>query len=472
MPEPAKTGYDLVIIGGGSAAFAAAIRASELGGTSLIVNGGLPIGGTCVNVGCVPSKSLVRAAEANHRAAHHAFRGITSESRVTGFEALIEQKRELVRSLRQDKYVRAVHDDAKVSILEGRGRLAGEHTVEVCGRAITASNILIATGASTSVPSVPGLAEANYLTHASAYELNELPGHLIILGGGYIGLENAQLFARLGSRVTLIEQLDQVLPNERRELADALASYLTDEGIKIRTGTRVRSVHQQDGGVTLEAEKGGQVFAIEGTHILVATGRRGNTQDLGLEEFAIQADAAGFLNVDETLRTSQPHVFGAGDVTGGAQFVYTAAYEGQLVAQNALHEEAEKCDYRALPWVIFTDPQVAGVGLDSNEARESGLEVDVAELSLEHVPRALAARDTRGFIRLVRDRADDRLVGARILAPEGSELLMEVTLAIKYGITVSELTSTLHPYLTLSEGVKLAALAFEKDIHKLSCCAG
>lgn len=470
-PELDNASYDLVIIGGGSAAFAAALRASELGGRVLIVNDGLPIGGTCVNVGCIPSKTLLRAGEANHRAAHHSFDGIRSESRVTDFKAIIEQKRRLVGALRQEKYLDAVRDDSNVSIIEGRGRLTGTHIVEVDGREITAHNILIATGASPSVPPIPGLEETGYLTNASAYELEECPEHLIVLGGGYIGLENAQLFSRLGSNVTLIEQMGQILPAERKTLTDALAGYLAEEGITIHTSATAQSVRRQDDGVAVEVEKDGKALMIEGTHVFVATGRRGNTQDLGLEEVDLETYGDGYLEVDDALRTNRSHIFGAGDVTGSEQFVYTAAYEGQLAAQNALHEAAMARDYSTLPWVVFTDPQVAGVGMDEAQAREAGLDVDVAELSLDHVPRALAARDTRGFIRLVRNRANDQLVGARILAPEGSELLMELTLAIKHGITVTELTSTLHPYLTLSEGVKLAAIAFGKDIKKLSCCA-
>ena len=467
-----ETDYDLAVIGGGSAAFAAAIKASELGGQVLIVNDGLPIGGTCVNVGCIPSKTLLRAAEANHRSAHHGFEGISSESRVSNFKAVIDQKRALVASLRQAKYLDVVQGDPNISITRGQGRLSGEHTIDVDGQEISAASILIATGASPSVPPVPGLEETGYLTNASAYELEELPEHLIVLGGGYIGLENAQLFARLGSQVTVIEQMGQVLPTEDKALSDALAGYLSEEGITFHTGSATQSVRRQNSGVAVELEKDGQVLAAQGTHVLVATGRRGNTGGLGLEELGLETFGKGYLKVDDALRTSRPHIFGAGDVTGSEQFVYTAAQEGQVAAENALQGVSEEPDRSAVPWVVFTDPQVVGVGMDEDEAREAGLDVEVAELSLEHVPRAVAARDTRGFIRLMRDRESDRLVGARILAPEGSELLMELTLAIKYGITVRELTSTLHPYLTLSEGVKLAALTFEKDVGKLSCCAG
>lgn len=464
--------YDLAVIGGGSAAFAAAIGVSEKGGRVVIINKGLPIGGTCVNVGCVPSKTLIRTAEAHHRSTHHNFAGISSDSQVVDFKAIIDQKRQLVKSLRREKYIEAVQDDSNISLLKGRGRLTGEHTVEVNGETIRAGNILIATGSSSSAPPIPGLEEAGYLTNAEAYELDELPGHLIVLGGGYIGLENAQLFSRLGSKVTIVEQVDQILPNEQKYLAGALEEHLRKEGITVRTSARVKSVNRANKAVAVEIDTGGQTEIIEGTHILVATGRQGNTKGLGLEAVGLETSSDEYLKVDDTLRTSVPSVFGAGDVIGDQQFVYTAAYEGQLVARNALNGANEARDYSALPWVVFTDPQVAGVGMDEKEAQKAGIDAEVTELSLEDVPRALAARDTRGFIRLIRNRANDRLVGARILAPEGSELLMEVTMAIKYGITVEEIASTLHPYLTLSEGIKLAALTFTKDVKKLSCCAG
>ena len=468
--------YDLVVVGGGSAAFAAALKASDLGYRSVIINdgpdaGGLPVGGTCVNVGCVPSKALIRAAEAHHNAAHHPFDGITSESEVTDFGAVTDQVQALVDDLQQHKYLDVVDGDPNVTIREGRARLVGKRAVEVGGETVTGQRILIATGARTFVPDIPGLEESGYLTNEELYRLDERPDHLIVLGGGYIALENAQAFSRLGSEVTILQRSGQILSREDEDVAEALTGYLREEGLTVHTNTNVQAVQRANGTVQIEVEVDGTPQTIAGSDVLVATGLRANTDDLGLEDLGIDTHGRGFLEVDDTLQTAAPTVYGAGDVIGDPAFVYTAAREGQLAAQNALEGTAH--DWRAmpLPWVIFTDPQVAGVGLGEREAAEQGVEVDVATLPLDQVPRAVAARDTRGFIKLLRERDSDQLVGARIVAPEGSELLMELSVAIQQDLTVEDLTDLLHPYLTLGEGVKLAALTFDRDIEKLSCCA-
>ena len=461
----------LVIVGGGSAAFAAAIRANELGARVTMINEGLPIGGTCVNVGCVPSKTLIRAAEAHHRASHPRFDGIESSSRIEDFGEIIAGKRDLVRELRQAKYLDVVSDLPGVEMVEGRARMLDDRTVEVNRLAIGADRILIATGASPFVPPIPGLEETDYLTNETAFELEELPGSLLVLGGRYIALECAQMFARFGSRVTVLQRSSRILPTETPDITDALAGYLAVEGIEIVTGVSITRIGSQGPGIRVEGIIDGAQKAFEASRILVATGRRPNTDGLGLEEAGIELDARGFVRVDETLQTGGNGVYAAGDVIGEPMFVYTAAYEGALAAENAVTGSSRPRDYTALPWVIFTDPQVAGVGMDEMQAAGEGIDAETAVLPLSHLPRALAARDTRGFIKIVRDRASDRIVGARVLAPEGSELLMEIALAIRHGITAKELASAFHPYLTLSEGVKLAAIAFGKDITKLSCCA-
>ena len=479
---PAENGtdaeYDLVVVGGGSAAFAAALKASTLGHRALIINdgpdvGGLPVGGTCVNVGCVPSKALIRAAEAHHTASDHPFDGITSESDVTDFGAVTDQVQALVDDLQQHKYLDVVDGDPNVTIREGRARLVGEQAVEVGGETVTARRILVATGARSFVPDIPGLEESGYLTNEELYRLDEQPDHLIVLGGGYIALENAQAFARLGSEVTVLQRSGQILSREDEDVAEALTEYLREDEVSVFTSTQVRGVQRSNGRVQVQVEGREEESpqTITGSHLLVATGLQANTEDLGLDGLGIETRGRGFLAVDDTLQTDVPTIYGAGDVIGDPAFVYTAAREGQLAAENALDGTAHTRHATPLPWVIFTDPQVAGVGLGEREAARQGMAVDVSTLPLDQVPRAQAARDTRGFIKLLRERDTDRLVGARIVAPEGSELLMQVSLAIQQGLTVDDLTDLVHPYLTLSEGVKLAALTFDRDVSTLSCCA-
>ena len=489
-PSPAPPGpsdlpadaYDLVVVGGGSAAFAAALKTSELGGRAAIVNdaeGGLPTGGTCVNVGCVPSKATIRAAEAVHRAQRSAFDGVETSGRVTDFGAVLAQVRALAAELREAKYVDVAGADDAVTLVEGRARLAGRadglHTAEVKGgggaRTLRARAVLVATGARTFVPDVPGLADSGYLTNETVWDLDEAPSRLVVLGGGYVAAEAAQAFARLGVPVTLLQRSDRILPHEDAALTDALTGFLEADGVDVRTGVSLRSV-RRDGAETVVAfERGGEAGKVRASHVLLATGRRGNTHDLGLEALGVTPDDRGFLPVDATLRTAVDGVFGAGDVLGDKMFVYTAAYEGALAARNARDSLYAETDYTALPWVVFTDPQLAGVGLDLAQAETAGVDAEATTLPMEHVPRAIAARDTRGSVTLVRDRDSDRLVGARVLAPEGSELLMEVALAIRHGLTTEQLAGAFHPYLTLSEAVKLAALTFRKDVGQLSCCA-
>ena len=465
------TEYDLIIIGGGSAAFSAAIKASELEKKVLMINDGLPIGGTCVNVGCVPSKTLIRTAEQFHIANHPNFDGIKPGNSKIDFKEVVKQKTELVEALREHKYVDVLKDDPNVTILKAFARLIDKNTVEADGKKYSAENILIATGSTTFIPELRGLKETGYLTNETLYELNELPDHLIVIGGRYIALENAQMFARLGSKVTILQRSNRILPDEMPDITETLKEYLEGEGIEIKIGVKIKSIEKHNGKVLIKASAKDEEEIIEGTNIFVATGRKGNTKGFGLEELGIGIHKNSFIKTNEYLQTSVPNIYAAGDVTGEYLFVYSAAYEGSLAVQNIFGENQTKKDYSVFPWVIFTDPQVAGVGMDENQAYENKIDYEVSTIQLKDVPRSLAARNTKGFIKLIRNKENDKLIGARILASEGSELLMEISLAIKYGITVKELKQIFHPYLTLSEGIKIAAISFDKDVNKLSCCA-
>ena len=470
-PPPKQNGlYDLAVIGAGSAGFSAAITAADQGAQVALIGHGT-IGGTCVNVGCVPSKTLIRAAETLHQAhAASRFAGIEAQSDLKNWRALIAQKDDLVSGLRQAKYIDLLPSYNTVAYMEGAARLTG-NGISVDGEVLIPDKVVIATGASSAVPSIPGIEDVSYLTSTTALELEEEPESLLVIGGGYIGCELAQMFARTGVKVTFVCR-SRLLPEAEPEIGAALTGYFGDEGIGVLTGVTYRNIRQVEGGVALSIDVDGQEEEIEAEKILVATGRRPNTQGLGLEEAGIALLPNGGIRVDDRMRTSKAGVYAAGDVTGRNQFVYMAAYGAKIAAENALNGDGRRYDAAAMPAVVFTDPQVASVGLTEKNARDQGLAVRTSVLPLEYVPRALVARDTRGLIKLVAEKKTDRLVGAHILAPEGADSIQTAALAIKHGMTARDLAETIFPYLTTVEGLKLAALSFEQDVTKLSCCAG
>ena len=463
-------GYDLAIVGAGSAGFSAAITAAEQGARVALIGHGT-IGGTCVNVGCVPSKTLIRAAESLHHAQAAArFAGIRGAARLDDWRALLAQKDELVAGLRQAKYVDLLPEYNTIAYVEGSARLSPQG-IQLNGQSLHVGKTIVATGASPARPSIPGIEDIDYLTSTAALELQQLPRSLLVLGGGYVGCELAQLFARAGVTVTLVCR-SRLLPNGEPEISAALAGYLREDGVDVRAGAAYRGIHKNGAGVVLEVHLDGAVALLEADAVLAATGRRPNTAGLGLADVDVAVTGNGGIWVDEHLRTTNPDVYAVGDVTGRHQFVYMAAYGAKFAALNALNGDAHRYDATAMPMVTFTDPQVASVGLTEAAARAAGLEVRTSVLPLDAVPRALAARDARGLIKLVADKATDRLLGAHILAPEGCDSIQTAALAIRHGMTVKALAETIFPYLTMVEGLKLAAQTFDKDVSKLSCCAG
>jgi mercuric reductase len=461
---------DLLILGGGSAGFAAAIRAADLGASAAIVEGGA-LGGTCVNVGCVPSKTLIRAAEVFHRAGHHAFAGIRAKLEQPDFKAVIEQKDELVATLQQAKYWDVLAAYPTVMLIKGQASLRPDGSVLVDGKTVRARKILLAMGARPWAPPIPGLDTRPYLTSTEALALTELPKSMIVIGASAVGLEIAQLFARMGTKVTALEALPRIVPAEDADMGEGLSAYLREEGMDVHPGVSIRQVSGRLGAYEVEVEEGGAKRMFEAEQLLVATGRRPNTKGMGLEEAGIRLGKKGEVVVDEHLETSKKGVYAAGDVAGDPMFVYVAAYGGALAVENALNGNSRKYDLSVVPRVTFTDPAVASVGLTEAQARERGIDVAVSKLPLSYVPRALAARDTRGLIKLVADAKTNLLVGAHVLAPEAGEMIQEAAMAIRFGIRVDELGAMLHPYLTHAEGIKLACQTFTKDVAKLSCCA-
>ncbi|EFI53238.1 MULTISPECIES: mercury(II) reductase [Afipia] len=462
--------YDLAVIGAGSAGFSAAITAADQGARVALVGSG-PIGGTCVNVGCVPSKTLIRAAETLHNARAAArFAGITANAELTDWRGTVRQKDALVSALRQTKYIDLLPAYNGITYLEGPARLI-KGGIEAGSFRVAAGKIIIATGARSAMPAIPGIEAVPYLTSTTALDIEELPRSLLVIGGGYIGTELAQMFARAGVRVTLVCR-SHLLPAAEPEIGAALMGYFEDEGITVVSGIAYRAIRGIAGGISLIVTRDNRDIAIDADQVLVTTGRAPNVEGLGLAEHGIPISPKGGIVIDECMRTTRANIYAAGDVTGRDQFVYMAAYGAKLAARNALNGDSLRYDNSAMPAVVFTDPQVASVGLTEFAARAAGHIVRVSTINLNQVPRALAARDTRGLIKLVAHAGDGRLLGAHILAPEGADSIQTAVIAIRAGLTVQQIADTIFPYLTTVEGLKLAALAFDREVTKLSCCAG
>lgn len=466
-----KSEFDLAVIGAGSAGFSAAITAAE-GGKRVALIGHGTIGGTCVNVGCVPSKTMIRAAEAVHGArAASRFPGLSGEAQVADWATLVAAKDDLVSTLRQKKYADLLPGyDGVTYIDEGPARLV-PGGVEVGGRKVAAPKVIVATGGRPAMPDIPGIPDVPMLDSTSLLELDRLPESLIFLGGGYIGVELAQMMARMGTRVTIVCR-SRLLPRAEPEVSEALTATLRSEGLTILDGATYHAAQRDGDRTVLTVTVNGADRDLEADRLIVTTGRAPNTEGLGLAEMGVETDARGAIRVGDDMQTTKAGIFAAGDVTDRNQFVYMAAYGAKLAARNAVLGGAERYDNAAMPWVVFTDPQVAGVGLTEAQARAAGHDVKISVLTLDNVPRALAARDTRGLIKLVADRATDRLLGGVILAAEGADSIQTLALALKFEVTTKALGETIFPYLTTVEGLKLAAQTFDMDVAKLSCCAG
>jgi mercuric reductase len=463
--------FDLLVIGGGSGGFAAAIKGEEMGYRVGIINGGT-IGGTCVNVGCVPSKTLIRAAEAWHNAGHHPFSGVKTSQTNLEWPMIRDQKDELVKGLRQKKYVDVLDAYPNIKLITGYASFATDGSVHVGDKSYRALRYVIATGAQPRILPIPGLVEAQPLTSTTLMDLDALPKSLIIFGGRAVALEFGQTMARLGVKVLILQRSASLVPDHEPEIGRAIREYLEQEGITILTGVQIERVSREGETRTVHARLMGQTRAFAADQILVALGRQPNTNRLGLDQVGVKLDKNSAIIINEYQQTSNPIIYASGDVTPNPDYVYVAAASGSLAAGNAMNGNQEPLDLSALPGVVFTDPQIASVGLTEEEAKKQGYEVKANTLPLEYVPRALAARDVRGLIKMVTNKTSGTILGVHILAAEAGEVIQTATLAVKFGLKVSDLTGTLFPYLTQVEGLKLTALSFTKDVEKLSCCAG
>jgi mercuric reductase len=479
--------YDLVILGSGSTAFAASLHAAELG-KSAVMTEFRTAGGTCVNRGCLPSKNLIEAARLVYDAAHPRYPGLSPVCMPVNWAELVAQKDEIIQEYRAHKYESLLDDPEHIQLVFGQARLLSGHEVEVQTsdgpRRLSGSQILIATGSQPCIPHVPGLSDVPYLTsdllssHDDPWgtELREQPRSLLILGSGYIALELGQMFARFGTEVTLVTRGKRILSGYEPEIAEALTEILREEGLRIVTGAQVRGVRSEGEGISLLVQRHGSQQTLSAEKLLVSTGRSPKTQEIGLERAGVEIDSSGAVRVDRTLRTNMAHVWAAGDVIGRETESQTAttvgAHDGKIAAHNALSgEPLQKVDHSVIPRTIFTDPQVAVVGMTDEEAVAAGIACDCNTIPLSVVPRTGAIRDTRGVIKMVLDGPTRRVVGVSMLGVNAGEVIHEAAMALRFGATTDDFIDLIHVYPTMAEALKLVAISFAKDVNRLSCCA-
>ncbi|MBI4755023.1 MAG: mercury(II) reductase [Betaproteobacteria bacterium] len=461
----------IAVIGSGGAAMAAALKAVERGARVTLVERGT-LGGTCVNVGCVPSKIMIRAAHIAHLRRQSPFdAGMPPAPPTILRERLLAQQQGRVDELRHAKYENILDGNPAITRLAGEARFKDGHSLTVRlneggERTVTFDRCLIATGASPAVPPVPGLKDTPYWTSTEALESPTIPQRLAVLGSSVVAVELAQAFARLGSQVTILAR-NTLFFREDPAVGVAVTAAFRTEGIEVLEHTQADPVAHAAGEFVLTLPNG----ELRTDRLLVATGRSPNTRSLNCEAAGVAVNKQGAIVIDQGMRSSAPAIFAAGDCTDQPQFVYVAAAAGTRAAINMTGGEAA-LDLTAMPAVVFTDPQVATVGLSEAQARRSGIETDSRTLTLDNVPRALANFDTRGFIKLVAEAGSGRLIGVQAVAAEAGELIQTAALAIRARMTVRELADQLFPYLTMVEGLKLAAQTFSKDVKQLSCCAG
>lgn len=449
--NPTPSGrYNMVAIGGGTAGLVSAAGTAILGGKAAMVERAL-LGGDCLVTGCVPSKVFIRSAKAAFDAATAKRWGVQASAVEVDFPTVMERVREL-------RAVIGHHDSAKrfrdlgVEIFFGEARFSGRDRVEVGGSTLQFSRAVIATGARAAIPPIPGLEKAGYLTHETVFNLTERPDRILFLGGGPIGVELAQSFARLGSEVTLVEMMPQFLGPEDPDAVEVLRASLERDGVRILLATQVAQVDGRR--ITLRSERGEQ--QVEADAIFVGAGRKANIEGLGLEAAGVDTDRHG-IQVDERMRTTNKKIFAAGDVVLRHKFTHTADASARIVLQNALFPGRKKLSSLTVPWCTYTSPEIAHVGMYEADAEKQGIAVDTFRVNFDDLDRAIVDGETEGFVKIHVRRGSDKIVGGTIVAEHAGEMIGEITLAMVAGIGMNTLSSVIHPYPTQAEAIRKAA---------------
>jgi pyruvate/2-oxoglutarate dehydrogenase complex dihydrolipoamide dehydrogenase (E3) component len=451
-PRPAPR-YDLVAVGGGTAGLVAAIGAAGLGARVALIERGL-LGGDCLNTGCVPSKALLRAARAvaDVRAAEECGVRPAGEARVDFAAVMARMRRLRARIAAHDAAARC--RDLGVDVFLGAGRFIGPETVAVGGTTLRFARAVIATGARAAVPPIPGLAEAGFLTNESVFRLTERPRRLAVVGGGPLGCELAQAFARFGAVVTVLQRNPRILPREDEDAVRPVTRALARDGVRLVTACQVRGVEPRAEATRLHIEHGGHAETVDVDAILVASGRAPNVAGLGLEAAGVRWDARAGVLVDDRLRTTNPRVYAAGDVCSAEKFTHNSHFQARVVIQNALFLGRVRASGLTIPRCTYTDPEIAHVGLSAREAARRGVAVQTFVQALEDVDRAILDGETDGCVTIHVKRGTDRILGATVVARHAGDLLSEITVAMVNGVGLGRIGRTVHPYPTTAEAIR------------------
>jgi pyruvate/2-oxoglutarate dehydrogenase complex dihydrolipoamide dehydrogenase (E3) component/uncharacterized membrane protein YdjX (TVP38/TMEM64 family) len=459
--RPNTFDYNLLVIGAGSAGLVSAYIAAAVKAKVALVERH-KMGGDCLNTGCVPSKALIKSARFVAQAKKATRLGLRSVDVDFRFGDLMERVQRVVKTVEPHDSVER-YTALGVDCIAGSARITSPWTVEVDGpdgrRELSAKSLIIAAGARPFVPPIPGIEDVGYLTSDDVWSLRELPGRLLVLGGGPIGCELTQAFARLGASVTQVEMAPRLMPREDPEIAELVTQRFRDEGIDVRTGTRAVAFREIDGGKQLVAERGGEELTIDFDRVLVAVGRAANTEGYGLEEVGIALSDRRTVAVNAFMQTSLPNVYACGDVAGPYQFTHTAAHTAWYASVNALFSGLKrfKVDYSVIPWATFTDPEVARVGLNETEARERGIAYEVTTYGIDDLDRAIADESAEGLVKVLTVPGKDKILGATLVGEHAGDLIIEFILAMRHGLGLNKILGTIHIYPTWVEANKYAA---------------
>jgi len=460
--QPQKFDYNLVVIGAGSAGLVSSYIAAAVKAKVALIEKH-QMGGDCLNTGCVPSKALIRSAKMLSYAKRAKEFGFEKAEIEFDFAKVMERVQQVVKKVEPHDSIER-YTGLGVEVIEGEATITSPWSVKVNGQLLTTRSIIIATGARPFVPPIKGLDQVDYLTSDNIWELRELPEKLVVLGGGPIGSELTQAFARLGSQVTQVEMLPRIMLREDPEVSEYVLQKFVDEGINVLTGHAAKEVQVVDGKQLLICEHNGETVEVEFSHLLVAVGRKANVSGFGLEELGVQISERGTVAVDPLMATNFPNIFCAGDVAGPYQFTHTAAHQAWYASVNALFGQFKsfKADYRVIPWATFTDAEVARVGLNETEATEQKIPFEVTRYGIDDLDRAIADSEDHGWVKVLTKPGSDKILGVTIVGTHAGDLLAEYVLAMKYNLGLNKILGTIHTYPTLAEMNKMAAGNWKK----------